>query len=401
LSNTAVVRSAWIDPVLTNNTATVGTTVNQRADLAIDKTDNPDPVAEGQTLTYQVVVKNNGPSDASSVSLSDAIPSEVSFVSAASLPQGSCSGTGPVTCSLGTVVSGNSVTVTLTTTAKPVANQSKLISNTATVTTTTLDPTPANNSKEIKTQVLPAADLQLNLASHGSQVQTGSTMTYTLWITNTGPSIATNVVVTDTLPVEMTYKSSSRSPVSTSPKVVWNLGNLALNGSTSFTLVVNVTSPTKTLVNQALTKSSIWDILPANSQDQVSIQAIDEVPPTVTWELPVQNGQSAVVGNEIIRFEVLATDNVAVAYVRFYRWDEPNSIFVDIGYDYTVATCQFNPALQCYQWDLNTSQLNPKWNEIRARAYDQSGNPSPSPSLNSFIFLYRNVSEVYLPFVKK
>jgi hypothetical protein len=189
--------------------------------------------------------------------------------------------------------------------------------------------------------------------------------------------------------------------VSTSPKVVWNLGNLALNGSTSFTLVVNVTSPTKTLVNQALTKSSIWDILPANSQDQVSIQAIDEVPPTVTWELPVQNGQSAVVGNEIIRFEVLATDNVAVAYVRFYRWDEPNSIFVDIGYDYTVATCQFNPALQCYQWDLNTSQLNPKWNEIRARAYDQSGNPSPSPSLNSFIFLYRNVSEVYLPFVKK
>jgi len=131
------------------------------------------------------------------------------------------------------------------------------------------------------------------------------------------------------------------------------------------------------------------------------VQAFDTVPPVATWKLPVKNGENATVGNEIIRLEVLATDNVAVSYVRFYRWDEPNKIFVDIGSDYSLGTCQFNPALMCYQWDLDTTQLNPKWNEVRARAYDASGNPSPSPSLYSFIFLYRNISEVFLPFVKK
>jgi len=401
LSNTAVVRGAWTDPSLSNNSVTIGTTVIQRADLSVEMTDDPDPVAEGQTLTYKVVVKNNGPSDAASVSLNESIPSALTFVSAASVPQVSCSGSGPVICNLGSVVSGSVVTVTVTTTAKPVANVAKRISSTATVTAATQDPTPANDSKEIFTDVLPAADLQINLESFSGQVQTGQTMTYTLWITNTGLSIANNVVVTDTLPAEMTFKSSSRSPVSSSPKVVWNLGNLSVGGSASFTLVVDVKSPTKTLVNQAITKSSVWDVFPANSLDQVSVQAIDSVAPTVTWELPVTNGERLTVGNELIHLEVLATDNVAVSYVRFYRWDEPNSIFVDIGSDYSLGTCQFNPALMCYQWDLNSTQLNPKWNEVRARAYDASGNPSPSPSQYSFIFLYRNVSEVFLPFVKK
>ena len=401
LSNTAVVRSSWTDPSLTYNTVTIGTTVNTRADMSVDKTDSPDPVAEGQTLTYKVVVKNNGPSDAVSVSLNESIPSEVTIVSAVAVPQGTCSGSGPVICNLDSVVSGNSITITVTTTAKPVAGVPKSISNTATVSTTTTDPYDANNSKTITTQVLPAADLRLNLDSRVTQVQTGNPLTYTLWITNTGPSIANNVVVTDTLPAELTYKSSSRTPAATSPRVVWNLGNVGVGQSVSFTLVVNVKSPTKTLVNQAVTKSTVWDILPANNQDQVSVQAIDNVAPTATWELPVANGGHYTVGNEVVRLEVLATDNVAVSYVRFYRWNEPNNIFVDIGYDYTAATCQFNPALMCYQWDLNTTTLNPKWNEIRARAYDESGNPSSNPSLYSFIFLYRNVTEIYLPFVMK
>ena len=400
LSNTAVVRSAWTDPSLSNNSVTIGTSVTQSADLSVDKTDSPDPVAEGRPLTYTMVVKNNGPSDAATVSLNDAIPSGVTFLSAVST-QGSCSGSGPVNCSLGSVVSGGVVTITVTTTANPVANTPKTVSNTATVTAATQDPTPANNSKTVSTQVLPAADLQIHLESASGEVQTGQTMTYTLWVTNTGLSTAINVVVTDTLPAEMAFKSSSLTPASTSPKVIWNSGNLLAGASISFSLVVDVTSPTQALVNQVSVASSVWDIFPASNQDQVSVQAFDTVPPTATWELPVTNGGSVAVGNETVLLEVLAEDNVGVSYVRFYRWDAINLTFVDIGYDYSAATCQFNPSLMCFQWSLDTTVLNPEWNEIRARAYDASGNPSPSPSQNSFIFIYRNVHQVYLPFVKK
>jgi uncharacterized repeat protein (TIGR01451 family) len=393
LSNTAVVRSASIDDSLTNNTVTIPTTINTRADLSVTKTDSPDPVAEGQTLTYKVVVKNNGPSDATGVLLNESIPAQVTYGSAVPVPQGTCTGSGPVTCSLGTLAAGKSITVTVTTTAKLVANVPKLISNTAAVSTTTTDPISANNTQTITTQVLPAADLKLNLESSQAQVNTGSPLTYTLWITNTGPSIATNVVVTDTLPIELTYKSSSLTPMTTSPTVSWSLGDLAVGQSMSFRLVVNVKSPTQSLINTAIARSSTWDIYPANNQDQTSVQAIDAVAPTVTWELPVHFGERYDVSdNQIVRLEVFATDNVAVSYVRFYRWDTPNNDFVDIGFDYTAETCQFDPALQCYQWDLDTSVLNLQWNEIRARAYDGSGNPSPSPSLNSYIFLYRTIS---------
>jgi hypothetical protein len=75
--------------------------------------------------------------------------------------------------------------------------------------------------------------------------------------------------------------------------------------------------------------------------------------------------------------------------------------FVDIGSDFTAATCQFDPALMCYQWDLDTRILNPYWNEIRARAYDASNNASPEPKFNSYIFIYKYHTMIYLPFIKK
>jgi large repetitive protein len=400
LSNTAVVRSASIDDDSTNNTATIATAIIARADMSVTKTDSADPVAELQPLIYRVVVKNNGPSDAAGVSLNELIPSEVTFGSAVPVPQGTCTGSGPVTCSLGALGVGKSITVTVTTTAKAVANVPKMISNTATVNTTTTDPNSANNTQTITTQVLPAADLKLNLESALAQVNTGSPLTYTLWITNTGPSIANNVVITDTLPAELTFKSSTRTPAVTSPKVVWNLGNIAKNQSVSFTLVVNVKSPTQSLVNTAVARSSIWDVVPANSQDQASVKAVDNVAPTATWELPVHFGQKYQASFQTTRLEVLATDNVAVSYVRFYRWDAEKLIIVEIGNDYTAETCQFNPALKCYQWDLYTGVLNPKWNEIRARAYDGSDNGTLDPNPNYF-WLYRFDYNVYLPFARR
>jgi hypothetical protein len=199
----------------------------------------------------------------------------------------------------------------------------------------------------------------------------------------------------------MTFISSSLTPASSLPKVVWNLGNLLAEESISFSLVVDVKSPTQALVNQVRVASSVWDVFLASNQDQVSVQAYDTVPPTATWELPVANGGNVTVGNEIILLEVLAEDNVGVSYVRFYRWDAPNLVFVDIGYDYSAETCQFNPSLLCYQWDLDTTTLNPNWNEVRARSYDESGNPSLSPSEYSKILIYRNAHEVYLPFIRK
>ena len=73
-----------------------------RSDLAVIKTGPPDPITVWRTLTYTIVVTNNGPYAATGVALIDALPTSVAFV-AAITTQGTCAAeaTGTVTCDLG------------------------------------------------------------------------------------------------------------------------------------------------------------------------------------------------------------------------------------------------------------------------------------------------------------
>ncbi|MDX6385309.1 MAG: hypothetical protein QOK48_2882, partial [Blastocatellia bacterium] len=100
------------------------------ADLYIEKTDSPDPVAIGNQLTYTITVFSNGPADAHTVQVTDTLPPGVTWVS--STPsQGSCSGTSTVTCDLGTVSYGQTPTIQIVVTAPGTAGS---ITNSANVT---------------------------------------------------------------------------------------------------------------------------------------------------------------------------------------------------------------------------------------------------------------------------
>src|SRR6185436_634244 len=99
------------------------------ADLSVAKSDSPDPVSKGAALTYSVVVTNNGPGSAAGVQLSDSLPANVQFVSAASTA-GSCALSGStVSCNLGSLSNGASATVTIIVTPKKAGT----LTNTASV----------------------------------------------------------------------------------------------------------------------------------------------------------------------------------------------------------------------------------------------------------------------------
>jgi uncharacterized repeat protein (TIGR01451 family) len=118
-------------------------------DLALTKSDSPDPVAEGGRLTYTIQVKNQGAGDATGVVVTDPLSaSEVDFVSATPT-SGTCEHkSNTVTCSLGTVNAGNTVTVTILVEPKKTGT----LSNTATV-VSPQDTTPANNQATATTVV--------------------------------------------------------------------------------------------------------------------------------------------------------------------------------------------------------------------------------------------------------
>jgi uncharacterized repeat protein (TIGR01451 family) len=112
------------------------------ADLAVDKSDSADPVSRGSSLTYTLLVTNQGPADASAVQLSDVLPASVRFDSVTSTAGSCVEADGTVRCSLGDILSGGSVTVTINVTAR----RAGTAVNTARVTSLSPDPNPANNT---------------------------------------------------------------------------------------------------------------------------------------------------------------------------------------------------------------------------------------------------------------
>jgi uncharacterized repeat protein (TIGR01451 family) len=110
-------------------------------DLSITKSDRPDPVAIGNSLTYSLVVRNNGPGSATGVTVTDTLPVGVTFVSS-SATQGTCSGTNVVACDVGSLAKGASATITIVVSVI----RDGTIGNTADVTGNEFDPNLNNNT---------------------------------------------------------------------------------------------------------------------------------------------------------------------------------------------------------------------------------------------------------------
>src|SRR5262249_21318542 len=245
ITNTATVSGDQGDPNTANNTASATTTVNaMAADLSITKT-APATVTTGQQFTYTLQVSNAGPGTASNVSVTDTLPTGVTFVSASS---GCTNSSGTVTCVVGSLKSGKSSTDTITVTAPATAG---MITNTATVNPT--DQNPQNNTSSVTTTVQGAqqsADLAITKTGPAS-VSTGQTFTYTLSVHNGGPNDATGVTVTDTLPAWVTFVSASTGCTNASGTVTCTVGNLANGGNATITIVVTAPSTTGTITNIA------------------------------------------------------------------------------------------------------------------------------------------------------
>ena len=126
--------------------------INPIADLSITKSDSPDPVVAGSNLTYTLAVTNNGPSDATGVTVTDTLPAGVTFDPAISSP-GCIEAAGIVTCNLGDLANGASATVTINVTVDSSDCMSSL-PNTAVVESDLPDPDTINNQASVDTEVV-------------------------------------------------------------------------------------------------------------------------------------------------------------------------------------------------------------------------------------------------------
>ncbi len=143
--------------------------VIQDADLAVTKSDSPDPVTEGGEITYTITVTNNGPGDATTVTMIDTLSGLVSFVSV-NQTQGNCvPSLGAVSCTLGDIANGASATVTIVVMTPDVAVDT-VVTNIVSVSGAENDPVSENDSATEETLVVPAgpATAELELVKTGS-----------------------------------------------------------------------------------------------------------------------------------------------------------------------------------------------------------------------------------------
>jgi uncharacterized repeat protein (TIGR01451 family) len=257
ITNTANVSANEDDPDAANNTASTSTQVAiSSADLAITKSDSPDPVTPGSNLTYTLTVTNNGPNDAPAVTVTDTLPAGVTLVSATP-SAGTCTG---LSCDLGNLANGASATINITVTVDPAIACGTTLTNTASVGSSVSDPNAADNTASADTTVTCPADLSISKSDAPDPVMAGDPLTYVLTVANNGPGDASGVSVTDTLPAGVTLVSATPSQ-GTCTVVTCDLGSLANGASATVTVTVTVdaATPAGTLTNTATVSASETD----------------------------------------------------------------------------------------------------------------------------------------------
>ena len=125
-------------------------------DLAVIQTDSPDPVAAGSQLTYRITITNNS-SSATSVTLTDTLPTQVTFASRTPAPGWTCTQpTGKVVCTVGSLAGGaQAVTIVVVNVPSTLPANTRL-DNAVTVRGAASDPNMANNSQTVQTTVFRA-----------------------------------------------------------------------------------------------------------------------------------------------------------------------------------------------------------------------------------------------------
>jgi uncharacterized repeat protein (TIGR01451 family) len=133
----------------TDNTGNGGAAGVASVDVGIVKTAGALPAIVGLPFDYTLVVANHGPITATGVVVTDPLPPNFAFVSATAA-QGSCSGTTTVTCNIGTMLNGASVTITI----RGTPGAAGPMTNTATVAANEPESLTSNNSSTIMVAVV-------------------------------------------------------------------------------------------------------------------------------------------------------------------------------------------------------------------------------------------------------
>jgi uncharacterized repeat protein (TIGR01451 family) len=234
-TSTASVGYPGTDPNPDNNHASASVLVTKpAASLSVSMSAAPAYVPVDGQVTFTMAVTNNGPSVALGVTLTNFLPANANVVYSSSPTPG--------IASIGSLAVGAGAQVTLI--LSPTAVGTCTLTSTAGLDPTQIDPNPAGATATATVTVVPAAYLALSALVTPSPALSGANVTYLVTVTNGGPSPATSVVLSQTVPPGSTFKSTSSSTNASlnNGVISWNIGNMPDGASKIFTNIFTATN---------------------------------------------------------------------------------------------------------------------------------------------------------------
>ncbi|MEA2994312.1 MAG: hypothetical protein QOD40_3232 [Alphaproteobacteria bacterium] len=229
----------------------------QEADLSLNKS-APASAAADTDIVYTLTGQNLGPDAADVATVTDPLPSGLTFVSVSSPAGWLCStpavgATGTVACTDGSPFApGDTAVFTLVVHIPPATAPGTVFTNIATISSNTFDPNSENDSGIAGTTVTGttnSADLSISKSAPAIAAPDAN-ITYTLTVANSGPNTAVAVQVNDTLPGDLTFVSMSTPAgwscsnpgVGNGGTVTCSIGSFPSGGQATITLVGHVPS---------------------------------------------------------------------------------------------------------------------------------------------------------------
>ena len=336
--NNASVSSLGTDLDPTNNTASASTTLTPDFDVQVAKVaDDANSIPE-DTVVYTVTVTNTGPSTAPGVILTDVLPAGVTLVSATLGGQTGVDSGGTITFPSVDIASGDAATATITVTVDTLTDG--LISNVASVQDLSAagENNTSNNSATADVTVIAEADLGVVKAVSSTASQIGGALTYTVDITNSGPSAASNVVITDTLPAGVTFISgtgpSGEALSEVGGVVTANVATMASGETGTITINVNIEAgAASNIINNVDVTSDTGDSNPANDSASAST-SVDPKVSTISGRVFIDvndNGVQDVGEDPIENVEITLTGNDLLGAIT------TQVVFTDANGDYSFT----------------------------------------------------------------
>ncbi len=273
--STTIINPSFCNPCNKKCIKVVKVKTCKLADVSVTKTASPNPIVQGQTLTYTILISNAGPANAKNVVLTDIIPSSI-IGTEFSVDGGVTFSPWTGFYNIGTLPSGDSIAILIKGIVSPSATGT--ITNTANVISTTPDPNLCNNKStaSVKVETAESADISVIKTASSNPVNPGGEiLTYTLDVSNAGPASSENVVLTDAIPSSLIgAEFSVDGGITFSPWTgSYGIGILQVGETQAILIRGTVSSPaTGPIINTANVTSTTPDPNLSNNTSTINTQ---------------------------------------------------------------------------------------------------------------------------------